>query len=145
MLNALLERLFHARERVGRGADRLDRAVPEWADEIDVERLDLAHASNCPLGQLYGHYGMGLVDLDLTNAWASACHGFTASLLGQLSTPLYCLEVRLLRAAWVEAIGERAGRGRPDLRVEIWPGLRLVGGRLIRPGATVTLDLPQQE
>jgi hypothetical protein len=115
MLNALLERLFQARERVGRGAGRLDRDRPGWADAIEGGRLDLGHACNCPLGQLYGHYGLGLVALDLTGAFQSGRHGFGSSPLGALAPPLYRLENRLLRAAWVEAIRERAGRKRPDL------------------------------
>jgi len=36
-----------------RGAVFLDERRPGWADEIDVERLDLAECTACVLGQLF--------------------------------------------------------------------------------------------
>jgi len=42
--------------RVGRGMALLDERVPGWVDRIDVDRLDVSHPGDCPLGQLFGSY-----------------------------------------------------------------------------------------
>jgi hypothetical protein len=40
------------RENVKAGAAYLDRAVPDWADKINLENLDLGNGRYCILGQL---------------------------------------------------------------------------------------------
>jgi hypothetical protein len=50
-------------QRAARGAALLDRLRPGWADEVDPDRLDLANAEGCLLGQLYGHVDDGLTAL----------------------------------------------------------------------------------
>lgn len=49
------------RERVHRGALRLDQARPGWwqPDRIDLDRLDMAMNTDDVLGQLDGHYKDG--------------------------------------------------------------------------------------
>lgn len=42
--------------RVADGVQLLDEHVPGWVDRIDVDRLDVSHPGNCPLGQLFGAY-----------------------------------------------------------------------------------------
>jgi len=39
-------------ERVAAGAAWLDKTRPSWVDEIDLDRLDLAVACQCVLGQI---------------------------------------------------------------------------------------------
>jgi hypothetical protein len=46
----------------------LDEKRPGWRDEIDVEKLDFNSIRNCVLGQLYGSYTQGLVDIGYPNA-----------------------------------------------------------------------------
>jgi hypothetical protein len=41
----------------------LDRAKPEWADKIDLTRLNMASGHSCVLGQLYGNYFGGMAAL----------------------------------------------------------------------------------
>jgi hypothetical protein len=41
-------------ERVRKGADRLDKVKPGWANQVDVRTLDLGSFNGCVLGQLYG-------------------------------------------------------------------------------------------
>lgn len=40
-----------------RGAEFLDQRRPGWADEIDLDTLDLRSLDDCVLGQLYGDWG----------------------------------------------------------------------------------------
>ena len=53
-------------KRVIRGVKFLDEHYPGWLQEIDVDRLNLEHYSNCVLGQLYGDFGDGMYDLELS-------------------------------------------------------------------------------
>ena len=39
-----------------RGAEVLDRIRPEWFNDIDIEKLYMASATKCIVGQLWGHY-----------------------------------------------------------------------------------------
>lgn len=48
-----------------RGAAFLDEKEPGWAALIDLTTLDLDYVDSCVLGQLYGHYDVGLIVLGL--------------------------------------------------------------------------------
>lgn len=43
-------------ERVAAGAEWLDQHEPGWVERIDLDRLDLASACRCVLGQLDTYY-----------------------------------------------------------------------------------------
>lgn len=137
MFHALLESVFHAKQRVGRGAARLDDRRPGWAGEIDVARLDLADNLDCTLGQLYRHYQIGRVEIGLPYDELTSRHGFTASLFAVLVPRLYRLETRLLRDAWVAEVHARAGEESPHLRVVAPAGFDLDGQCRCLSAATV--------
>lgn len=59
--------------RVERGAALLDEKVPGWAARVDVDTLALFDCTFCVLGQLFGDFGDGLDELDITGA----PHGFS--------------------------------------------------------------------
>jgi hypothetical protein len=66
---------------VARGVALLDRQLPGWADRIDPGRLDPQSCDDDTLGQLYGHFDIGLDELtdlptwDTWHTWAVR-HGF---------------------------------------------------------------------
>jgi hypothetical protein len=47
-------------DRVERGAALLDEACPGWERQIDPRLLRMESCDRCILGQLYGHYVLGL-------------------------------------------------------------------------------------
>lgn len=53
--------------RVRRGAALLDRTKPGWAEEIDLEKLNLGSGTHCVLGQLYLSYRIGCRKLGLSD------------------------------------------------------------------------------
>lgn len=57
-----------AHELVARGAELLDEKLPGWADQIDLDSLNMAVSCNCVLGQL----GAETVNLDLVG-WHEEC------------------------------------------------------------------------
>lgn len=52
--------MFGLKKRVQRGADLLDRELPNWFNRIDTVELNQESASHCVLGQLYGDWTEGL-------------------------------------------------------------------------------------
>jgi hypothetical protein len=65
--------------RVAAGAALLDQVRPGWADLVDPQRLDMAAEYDDLLGQLYGHFQVGLDTLTPAGVkpWAFAvAHGF---------------------------------------------------------------------
>jgi hypothetical protein len=50
-------------DRVTAGAAVLDRLRPGWFDQVDPDQLDMAMEYDDVLGQLYGHYALGLETL----------------------------------------------------------------------------------
>jgi hypothetical protein len=50
-------------DTVKRAAALLDQARPGWENLIDTERLDLIMSANCVLGQVFGGYSRGLMEL----------------------------------------------------------------------------------
>jgi hypothetical protein len=64
--------------RVAAGAALLDQARPGWAEQVEPDRLDMAAEYDDLLGQLYGHFQLGLDALSPDDAkpWAFAVtHG----------------------------------------------------------------------
>lgn len=48
------------------GAALLDRRFPDWAEQIDLDSLEMSVSETCILGQLYGSYWQGLAALTMT-------------------------------------------------------------------------------
>lgn len=53
------------RRAVRRGAKLLDREKPDWFKLVDLDRLNLDSSLTCILGQVYGDYYAGRVDLGI--------------------------------------------------------------------------------
>lgn len=51
--------------RVKLGADLLDQKAPGWLARINLDTLQLGDCENCILGQIYGHFALGLVETGL--------------------------------------------------------------------------------
>ena len=62
---------------VEKGAEFLDAQKPGWEKKINPELLDLSHSCKCILGQVYGDYGDGFVELGLSQVEDRAALGFT--------------------------------------------------------------------
>lgn len=50
-------------ERVSAGVALLDKRMPGWREEIDIEIFDMYSPGACILGQLFGGYSQGLTEL----------------------------------------------------------------------------------
>jgi hypothetical protein len=67
-------------DAVKNGASYFDAKKPDWALEINVEKLDLSSGSQCIIGQLYGQYDrknlveLGLTDVDFRNSIGITCY-----------------------------------------------------------------------
>jgi hypothetical protein len=110
---------------VAKGAAALDERGPSgWANRIDCDRLDIACASHCVLGQVYGAYSTGMTRLfglaspiSITDMLARDNNGRAHGFLGTTYWP----EPRL-EAEWRRIITERrqasvasAPDGEPEL------------------------------
>lgn len=62
-------------QRVTRGMHLLDKDRPGWHRRINLGSLNIARSDSCALGQTYGSYGAGMVDLRITTPEAID-HGF---------------------------------------------------------------------
>lgn len=69
-------------ERVERGATLLDEHMPGWEGRIDLERLNLASACDCVVGQLLGSYRYVYVDLYIKSG---TTYGFESTPPGNYS------------------------------------------------------------
>lgn len=85
------------KNRVARGVERLSQARPLWDTEVIVHWLYLDSATQCVLGQVYGHYARGLIELDVKPSQAAE-YGFVAR---------GSFDQRLLERAWAKAIKAR--------------------------------------
>jgi len=65
------------RKRVRRGAVLLDKQNSGWEENVRVDILNMSCADNCVLGQLYGNYFTGSVQLRLHGSRATRTHGFS--------------------------------------------------------------------
>lgn len=96
------------------GATILDVFRPGWADEIDLDRLDLADCYSCVLGQMFGEYGEGADQLFAMRAdedeieRAAYEAGFTADPVTALRRGGRRLNYGNLTKAWRREIEKRA-------------------------------------
>ena len=94
-----------ARSRVSKGALHLDQVRPGWAWQIDPGTLDLGSECHCVLGQLYGLYTRGLVNL---TRHQGAAYGFDATALDHDGTFIgRDTAYRQLQDAWIEVLADR--------------------------------------
>lgn len=94
-------------ERVAAGAALLDAAWADaggWAHLINPETLRLVNSCRCVLGQLYGDYWDGIVELDLAQAGGAPAGFFVA---GPATSPSPGDEWARLRALWLAEIERR--------------------------------------
>lgn len=91
-------------ERVDRGAALLDEKRPGWWRHIDLDRLDIASACDCVVGQLGDGFYLGFVvdELDLHGTDDEALYGLTRE-----SPGLGGKEYGILTAAWRDLICKR--------------------------------------
>ncbi len=95
------------RERVERGAAFLDEHEPMWWKRVDEKRLRLEECEDCVLGQIYGDYVDGLLELSQRSwrcDWAEV-HGFDLGPANPTSG------WRDLDALWLEVIAQRKNQG----------------------------------
>lgn len=64
--------------KVSSGITLLSRGNSEWMDKIDFTRLNMNSVKDCVLGQLYGDYDKGLVQVGIAES-SSGIYGFTVS------------------------------------------------------------------
>lgn len=50
-------------ERVAKGVALLDERHPEWACQVDVEALDIQSHRLCVVGQVFGGWSQGLIEV----------------------------------------------------------------------------------
>lgn len=65
------------RVRVERGAAWLDKVAPGWESKIDHQALDLTDNDACILGQVFGHFAIGIAAgaggcVSLGNPWTDS-------------------------------------------------------------------------
>jgi hypothetical protein len=112
------------RDRVRLGAGVLDRVRPGWAGEIDLDRLDMSWGDRDVLGQLYGLYSAGLVEIAPEEAWGddevdleydcqpvkwAEAHGFTIQGIERRESEVHQWDC--LTDAWKDEIRSRRGEG----------------------------------
>ena len=89
-------------ERVERGAALLDEKRPGWLDLIDLDRLSIASACRCVLGQI-GGYLTELTSLGIREGpCGDVSHGFDGQTLSEMSA---------LTKAWRDLITRRREMG----------------------------------
>ena len=54
--------------RVQKGAALLDTMKPGWYERINIDKLDIKCQKNCILGQVYGDFRTGCIELFLRNS-----------------------------------------------------------------------------
>lgn len=89
-----------------RGAAYLDEVEVDWVDTIDVASLDVSRTCDCPLGQRYGDFWIGLDRLDIRVGDAIAL-GFHVPKTVFLDDAAREATFIALTAAWREEIALR--------------------------------------
>jgi hypothetical protein len=56
-----------AEEAVANGIWLLDRKVPDWRTRVKPKALRLQHSHQCVLGQLFGDYGLAILELSIVH------------------------------------------------------------------------------
>lgn len=64
--------------KIASGITLLSRGDSEWMDKVDFTRLNMNSVKDCVLGQLYGDYDKGLVQVGIAES-SSGVYGFTTS------------------------------------------------------------------
>lgn len=106
-------------ERVNRGANLLDAKRPGWEKTVAPQKLEMANASFCIIGQAYGDYGevrtpFGFAELDEGGPpekevdQRAVEHGFYV--IDEIEDGY---EYTTLDYIWVYLLQERAEKGRP--------------------------------
>lgn len=100
-------------ENVRRGAALLDeKGVPGWREKVNPRQLDMNSHHKCVLGQIYGSYGEGLLELglmqdyflDLPPEESSNHHGFSVECC---SHPDGCeASINEFNNQWLKVLGE---------------------------------------
>lgn len=87
--------------KVRNGANLLDEKKPGWYREVAVDELEILCCNYCVLGQVYGHFMDGVLELnvDIHDAWM---YGF-AGIPGSVPHGYY----DELEELWVKEITER--------------------------------------
>ena len=100
-------------ERVAKGAALLDERQPGWPRWVNVATLDVDDCWRCPLGQVFGGYGSGVVALNLSDH-ETIVHGFagTHDEAGD-DLPVSDEELAALTAEWARVIAGRQAGGAP--------------------------------
>lgn len=65
-------------KRVRKGTELLDRYYPDWYWNVDPDSIAIMSCTKCVLGQLYGHYQVGLIRLNLMHGMNHGFGGFMA-------------------------------------------------------------------
>ena len=93
---------------VERGASLLDEKRPGWENEIDVDRLDMNNFKNCVLGQVYGEYDAGLVQLGIRILSTEAIRsGFDAVTRESCPETTFSGRYNALTEDWKQQIADR--------------------------------------
>ena len=98
-----------AEKYVANSAKVLDAKVPGWQDKIDLEKLNMAHATYCISGQLsldsYGSYS----DLSFEEGfwWISAKHKLPKALRFVDKAEHRSMREKILKDFWVKEIEQR--------------------------------------
>jgi len=100
-------------KRAKRGAELMDRIMPGWHSQIDLDELDMSSCYKCILGQVYGNYPYGTLHVFMDLEHGKDCdreeerNGFTSAVYP--ATPESQTEYELLGAAWKAEILKRRG------------------------------------
>ncbi len=89
-----------ARERVERGAKLLDAKQPGWREKVDPETLEIRSECGCVLGQVFGEYLEGLIQLFTQMDQRSWRYGFNV----QWSPKRSDADFARLQDAWLEQL-----------------------------------------
>jgi len=68
---------MYKEEEVRRGIALLDEKAPGWREKFNPEGLLMASSLHCTLGQTFGSYGKGLLELGLIGAGVADSFGFS--------------------------------------------------------------------
>jgi hypothetical protein len=100
------------KDRVSKGVALLDKHMPGWDKAINLTTLNVNSLHSCPLGQLYGNYCVGKIELQLMGHNVAYRHGFDVN--GE-RTYSACEEYMVkLTKRWRKVISKRRTKEVPD-------------------------------
>lgn len=96
-------------ERATATAVKLDANMPDWANRVDKNRLDMGHALNCLCGQLFGDFFGELPSyLYPPDHYGTRCYwAFEKGLNGEPGSDLRFEQVRELTKIWRGLVDQR--------------------------------------